>query len=103
MASYLITGCSRGLGLAMAEHLITLPTCEVDRVFATARQESPALKALIQSSAGRMQFVELDATNERSIKAAVSEVEFRLDGAGLDVLINNAGKMLTTPEGIVNM
>lgn len=103
MASYLITGCSRGLGLAMAEHLMTLPSCEVDRVFATARKQSPALKTLIESSAGRLQFVELDATNEQSIESAVSEVEFRLDGAGLDVLINNAGKMLATPEGLVNM
>jgi NAD(P)-dependent dehydrogenase (short-subunit alcohol dehydrogenase family) len=87
----------------MAEYFMTLPTCEVDRVFATARQESQALKALVQSSVGRLQFIELDATNERSIKAAVSEVEFRLDGAGLDVLINNAGKMPTMPYGIVNM
>lgn len=103
MASYLITGCSRGLGFAMAEHLVTLPSSEVDRVFATARHQSPALKALVESSAGRLTFVELDATKEQSITAAVAEVEFVLDGAGLDVLINNAGKMRTTPEGIINM
>jgi NAD(P)-dependent dehydrogenase (short-subunit alcohol dehydrogenase family) len=103
MASYLITGCSHGLGLAMAEHLMTLPSSEVDRVFATARHQSPALKALVESSAGRLTYVELDATNEQSVKAASAKVEFILDGAGLDVLINNAGKMRTTPEGIINM
>jgi len=87
----------------MASHLMTFPSSIVDRVFATARHESPALRELVQVSAGRMHFIQLDATDETSIKAAVTEVEFLLDGAGLDVLINNAGKMLSTPDGIVNM
>ena len=96
MASYFITGCARGLGLAMAEHLATFPSSEVDRIFAGARGESTALKALIQSSSGKVQFIRMDTSIESSIKEAVAEVERTLDGQGLDVLINNAGQSFTT-------
>ena len=95
MASYLITGCARGLGLALAEHLSTFPSSEVDRILVTARGESTALRALIQSSAGKVQFIRLDTSNESSIKAAASEVNHILAGQGLDVLIYNAGQSFT--------
>ena len=92
MASYLITGSARGLGLAMAEHLANFPSSEVDRIFAAARGESMALRALIQKSAGKVQFIRMDTSKESSIKAAVAEVDAILDGQGLDVLINNVGQ-----------
>jgi NAD(P)-dependent dehydrogenase (short-subunit alcohol dehydrogenase family) len=95
MASYLITGCARGLGLAMAEHLVTFPSSEIDRIFAIAHGESTALKALIQSSAGKVQFIRMDTSKEPSVKAAVAEVERILDGQELDVLIINAGQSFT--------
>ena len=95
MASYLITGCTRGLGLVMASHLATFPSSEVDRIFVTARGESTALKTLIQSSAGKVQFIRMDTSKESSIKAAVAEVDGILEGHGLDVLINNAGQSFT--------
>lgn len=69
MASYLITDASRGIGLAMAGHLLTPPTSEVKCVFATAPRESSALKALIQASSNKLHFVELDITNEHSLNA----------------------------------
>ena len=92
MASYLITGCAKGLGLALATHLATFPSSEVDRILVTARGESTALKALIQSSAGKVQFIQMDPSKESSIKKAVVEVDQILSGQGLDVLINNAGQ-----------
>ena len=95
MSSYVITGCTRGLGLAMAEHLATFPSSEVDRIFATGRGESTALKALTQSSAGKVQFIRMDSSKEISIKAAVAEVDRILEGQGLDVLVNNAGQSFT--------
>jgi len=93
MASYLITGTARGLGFELVSQLASLPTTEVSIIFATSRSESPALKSLVQNSSGRIVFVQLDQTDEASIKKAVSEVEGKLEGKGLDVLINNAGKM----------
>lgn len=95
MASYLITSCARGPGLAMAEYLATFSSSEVDRIFVTARGESTALKALIQSSAGKVQFIRMDTSKKSSIKAAVAEVDRILEGQGLDVLINNAGQSFT--------
>ncbi|CZR70069.1 related to short chain oxidoreductase (CsgA) [Phialocephala subalpina] len=97
MASYLITGCSRGLGLELATQLASSPA--VNTVFATARKESPGLKELIQKSNGRVVLVQLEATSQDSIKQAVTSVEKALGGKGLDVLINNAGIMDYTPGG----
>jgi len=65
MSSYLITGCSRGLGLALAAKLATFAASEVSVVFATARNESPELKKLAASSSGRVLFVKLDVTHQQ--------------------------------------
>jgi len=97
MSSYLITGCSRGLGLELAAQLVSSP--EVSTVFAAARKESPALKELIEKSDGRVVLVHLEATDPASVKQAVFDVEKSLDGKGLDVLINNAGVMDYVPGG----
>ena len=103
MASYLITGSSRGLGLAMAAQLAVLLSSEVNTIFATGRSESSALKKLVDSSAGRVIFVQLETTSEASIKQAVAQVEQALAGKGLDVLVNNAGIMGVSPDGIATM
>jgi len=101
MSSYLITGCSRGLGLELATQLAS--SSEVSTIFATARKESPALKELIQKSNGRVVLIRLEATDAASIKQAVTDVEKALGGKGLDVLINNAGIMDYTPKGASTM
>lgn len=103
MASYLITGCSRGLGLALAAHLLSFPASEVGTIIATSRTQSAAQKELAVKSGGRVQFVQLETTNESNIKHAVTEAEKILDGKGLDVLINNAAISLYTPDGIASM
>ena len=104
MASYLITGCSRGLGLALATTLTSLPSSQVSVVYASARSNtSTALQDLIKSSSGRVVFVELDVASKKSIETAVKNVEASLGGKGLDVLVNNAGIMNWTTDGIENM
>ena len=75
----LITGCSTGIGRATAVHLARRGWT----VFATARRpetiaDLPGCQAL-----------QLDVTNEDSMKAAVEHVEERHGAIG--VLINNAG------------
>jgi NAD(P)-dependent dehydrogenase (short-subunit alcohol dehydrogenase family) len=103
MASYLITGCSRGLGLAITSHLLSFPTSEVGTVIATSRSESPALEDLVLKSGGRAKYIQLDATNEAMIKESATEAEQILGEKGLDVLINNAGMLNFTPGGIASM
>lgn len=103
MASYLITGASRGIGLELTRQLSSLPSSTVSKVFATARGDAPALKELTQKSSGKVVIVKLDTTSLESAKQAAAEVESHLEGKGLDVLINNAGVMPASPNGIVTM
>ncbi|KAL9004066.1 MAG: hypothetical protein Q9188_003101 [Gyalolechia gomerana] len=103
MASYLITGASRGFGFALARQLASLPASDVTKVFATARGDAFALKELAKQSSGRIVVVQLDVTNEASIKQAVAEVEVNLEGKGLDVLINNAGVCQYADDGVQSM
>lgn len=103
MASYLITGTSRGIGLTMTEILVSKPASEVSVVFAAARTETDALKQLVARSAGRVHLVKIDVTDEESIKKSAAEVEQLLNGKGLDVLVNGVGIMNYTPDGIETM
>lgn len=94
MATYLITGCSRGIGLEMVKQLIARPTSAVATVFATSRATTPsqALNTLIKDSNNRAIYVQLDTESRDSISSAVTQVSQHLDKtAGLDILINNAG------------
>lgn len=103
MASYLITGTSRGIGLAITDVLASKPASEVSAIFAAARTETDELKQLIAKSAGRVKLIKVDVTNEPSVKAAAEEVEKLLNDKGLDVLVNGVGIMPFTPDGIENM
>ncbi|TVY14406.1 C-factor [Lachnellula arida] len=103
MASYLVTGASRGLGFEMTRQLISLPVSQVNKVFATTRADAPGLTELAQKSSGRLVVIKLDVSKEATIKEAAKEVEANLAGKGLDVLINNAGKMQWTPNGVATM
>ena len=104
MASFLITGSSRGLGLALVSRLAALPESEVGTIFATARQDNSAqLNEVIKASNGRVQFVQLDVTNQTSIEAAARVVEGKLNGRGLDYLVNNAGVADWTEGNLDNM
>ncbi|PYH30041.1 SDR family oxidoreductase [Aspergillus neoniger CBS 115656] len=103
MASYLITGASRGIGLATARTLASKPASEVSVIFAAARTQTDDLKRLVAQSPGRVHHVSMDVEIKNSIQPAVATVESVLLGKGLDVLINNAGIMPSTRGGIENM
>ncbi|KAL4976243.1 hypothetical protein BDW66DRAFT_159806 [Aspergillus desertorum] len=92
MATYLVAGASRGLGLEFAAQLAASSPSKVGLVFATARNISaPGLAALVERSSERVVPVQLDPNDPESLRAAVELVETRLGGKGLDVLINNFG------------
>jgi 1-acylglycerone phosphate reductase len=76
-----ITGCSSGLGEALA---LTLHTSNF-QVIATARR----LEAVDHLAALGIQCLSLDVTDDDSVKIAISEI---LNTQGrLDILVNNAG------------
>ncbi len=85
--SVLITGCSSGIGQTSAELLAQLG----HTVYATARSldSLSALRARIESTSGAISTAQLDVTDQESIEAALSAI--RAIGAGLDVVVNNAG------------
>jgi NAD(P)-dependent dehydrogenase (short-subunit alcohol dehydrogenase family) len=103
MASFLITGSSRGFGLALARELASRPASDVGKIIASARGDSPALEELAKNSLGRVALVKLDVTDEESIKRAAVEVETKLEGKGLDVLFNNAGVCQYAGDGVKSM
>lgn len=80
--SILITGCSSGIGLCVAEGL----AARGYRVFATARKAQDV--AMLQAKG--LEALPLDLDDSASIQAAVDEVLARTGGR-LDALFNNAG------------
>ncbi|KAI5249987.1 NAD(P)-binding protein [Aureobasidium subglaciale] len=104
MASYLITGASRGIGLELVKQLLELPASQVSKVFAVARNvETDAIKELVQKYSDRIIPISASVDNTASLEKAVESVNGNLDGQGLDVLVNNAGISGLTTGGIKGM
>lgn len=81
--TWLITGCSSGLGQAMAQMLIE----RGDNVVATARD--PARLANLVEGRANALALKLDVTSEEQIDAAVAQAIVRF--GAIDILVNNAG------------
>jgi len=81
---WLITGCSSGLGRALAEETLKAGY----RVVATARNAS-ALSNLVSAHGDAVLAVALDVTKPDQIASAISAAEDRF--GCIDVLVNNAG------------
>lgn len=63
-------------------------------MFATSRtpEKATELQALAKNNTGaRIHIIQLTATDEESVKKAAKEVEAKLQGKGLDILVNNIG------------
>jgi len=85
MTSILITGAARGIGYQLARQYAEAG----DRVYATTRDPGKAqqLNALAAASSGCLTVHRMDVGDAASVKACAAEI----DGAPIDVLINNAG------------
>ena len=83
-AVWLITGCSKGLGRALAKQALAAGY----RIVATARRTAD-IADLVAMHGNATLAVELDVTATDQIDAAVAAAEARF--GGIDVLVNNAG------------
>jgi len=82
--TWFITGCSRGLGHALAKAILA----SGDRLAATAR-DPRALADLGALGGDRAIVLPLDVTDEAAAKRAVSAAVERF--GGIDIVVNNAG------------
>ena len=91
--SALITGCNRGIGLALVKQMLSLPDSP-KVIFATCRSltsdSSRELRELAEKNS-ILHLLEFDVTNALQLENVVKEVEATLAGSGLNLLINNAG------------
>ncbi|KAL3259197.1 hypothetical protein ABHI18_005451 [Aspergillus niger] len=91
MASYLVTGSTRGIGFELVRQLSEKSPSEVSTIIATSRSVNASLQDLADRHPGRVVLVPLDVTVPESIQKAAQTVESIMGDKGLDVLINNAG------------
>jgi NAD(P)-dependent dehydrogenase (short-subunit alcohol dehydrogenase family) len=104
MATYLITGASRGIGLELTKQLLELPVSKVSKVFATTRGDlSGPLQSLVNNNPQRAVHVVAAINDTKSVQNAAEQVKEHLGGQGLDVLINNAGIVTYNPDGVASV
>ncbi|WP_284748283.1 oxidoreductase [Amycolatopsis sp. RTGN1] len=84
MTTWLITGCSTGLGRALAEAVLA----RGDNAVVTAR-DAAKVKDLAESHPSAALALALDVTDTGQVTAAVEQAQDRF--GGIDVLVNNAG------------
>ena len=100
--SVLITGCSSGFGRLGAEHYAKAGA----KVFATMRNlprpEAEELRALAADQNLDITVLEIDVLSDEQVAAGVAEAE-RLNGGGIDVLVNNAGIGISGPVEVQDM
>ncbi|WP_375431077.1 oxidoreductase [uncultured Friedmanniella sp.] len=84
MATWLITGCSTGLGRAFAEAVLA----HGDNVVVTAR-DAATVQDLVDSHPETALALALDVTDDAQVTAVVAAAEERF--SRVDVLVNNAG------------
>jgi NAD(P)-dependent dehydrogenase (short-subunit alcohol dehydrogenase family) len=87
-----VTGASRGIGLAVVEALVA----EGVRVIAGARSSSTELDALAKT--GQVQIVPVDLTQPADAAALVEAA-----GERIDVLVNNVGSAPARPGGFLSV
>ena len=83
----LVTGGNKGIGFAICKGL----SDKGFNVFLAARDVDKGEDAVnkLSSDSNSVQLIQLDVTNDESIKSAVENVSRKTDS--LDVLVNNAG------------
>jgi len=81
---WIVTGCSSGIGRAIAEHVLA----SGEAVAVTAR-DPKAVADIVAAYPERAAAVRLDVADPDQVTAAIAETQARF--GGIDVLVNNAG------------
>src|SRR3984957_9116461 len=84
MSTWLITGCSTGLGRALAEAVI-----EAGHNAVVTARDAATVSDLADAAPQRVLPAALDVTKPQQVAAAVHQADERF--GGIDVLVNNAG------------
>ena len=90
MKNIIITGSSNGFGLKAAKDFAD----KGNKVFATMRNpngKNATAKAELESHSTHIKVVDMDVTNDESVKEAMSTI--LAEAGNIDILINNAGIM----------
>jgi NAD(P)-dependent dehydrogenase (short-subunit alcohol dehydrogenase family) len=94
----LVTGANKGIGFEVARQLAR----QGFRVFLGARNAKSGGEAAEKlKSEGDVVFLEIDVSNQESIRAAAEELSRHCDH--LDVLVNNAGILLDEDKGALTI
>ncbi|KAJ6666041.1 hypothetical protein lerEdw1_000945 [Lerista edwardsae] len=91
--SVLVTGTNQGMGLELVRQLAG-KTNAPERIFATCLYPEGPRAQELKNLAAKHQgvvIIPLDVSDPSSVKAAAARVTEQLKGAGLNLLINNAG------------
>ncbi|HWO24941.1 MAG TPA: SDR family NAD(P)-dependent oxidoreductase [Kofleriaceae bacterium] len=93
---FVVTGAGRGIGLELTAQWLA----RGDRVIATYRDDrGKARLEALGAAGGDLRLAQLDVRNAGSVAALAAE----LDGAPIDVLVNNAGVMGTSAPSLADM
>jgi NAD(P)-dependent dehydrogenase (short-subunit alcohol dehydrogenase family) len=84
MATWLITGCSTGLGRALAEAVVA-----AGHNAAVTARDAARVADLAEGNTDRVLALPLDVTDREQVTSTVSQAEEKF--GGIDVLVNNAG------------
>ncbi len=98
MATYLVTGCNRGIGLGLAHRLLQ----KAHHVIGTCRRLNSAreLWELESEYKSKFKILEMDVTNETMVAEAFQSLP---PDTVVDVLVNNAGILLEYGEGLTSL
>ncbi|XP_054856208.1 C-factor-like [Eublepharis macularius] len=91
--SVLVTGSNRGIGLELVRQLVGRSK-QPEWIFATCRDPEGSRVQDLKNLAAKYQgvkIVPMDVADPSSVQAAAARVTEHLQGAGLNLLINNAG------------
>lgn len=97
--SAIITGGSRGLGLALARELVN-ENCNVTLLARDEKELKHAKKELEKLNRGEVHIVVCDVTDNVQLSHAIHEAADLYDG--VDLLINNAGAIIVGPWESMN-